>query len=242
MENQFENFEGTTPQEENSDKVAKEVGASVNAASEEEVKGDSAEVMPFLTVRYNHRDKILGEDEAKTLAQKGLAYDSIYPKLKRAAALKGMDVKAFVSSFEKDEEDAYRASLIEQYGEQSDAVEGLLELYRSKKDASVQDAFDRWDDAENKRKVSVEEQFKALKSEFPNIKSYESLPPDVLSDVESGAELLPSYLKYKYFEDKRVKESERKANESAAASAGALGSNEVIESTEEAFLKGLRGK
>ncbi len=239
MEDKIEVFEGTTPQE--NLKVAVEDNTEVGDGKEQDEKGVSVDGAPFLTVRYNHRDKELCEDEAKTLAQKGLAYDSIYPKLKRAAALKGMDVKAFVSSFERNEEDAYRASLVEQYGEESEAVEGLMELYRAKKDALVQDAVDRWDGDEAKRKASVEEQFKALKSEFPDIKSYESLPPEVLSDVEGGAELLPSYLKYKYFEDKRIKESERKAAESAAASAGALGSNEVTESTMDAFLKGLRG-
>ncbi len=241
MEDQFEVFEGTIPQEKNDNVAVSDEVGSKGAVSEGEEKGSSVDAVPFLTVRYNHREKELCEDEAKALAQKGLAYDSIYPKLKRAAALKGMDVKAFISSFEKDEEDAYRASLVGQYGEESEAVEGLMELYRSKKDALVRDAVDRWDGDEAKRKASVEEQFKALKSEFPDIESYESLPTDVLREVEGGAELLPSYLKHKFFEDKRVKELQRKAVENAAASAGALGSSEVAESAEEAFLKGLRG-
>ena len=204
--------------------------------SENDGECDSADCQgkPFITVRYNHNDVPLSENDAVTFAQKGMAYDSLYSALKRAAALKGVDIKSLIKGFEADAEDDYRRQLIEKYGEESEAVKELMELYRAKRENDVNEFNGR-------RDAALDVQFAALKNEFPEISAKDDLPQSVLRAFDEGEELLSAYLKYKFFEDKRIKAAEKNAAAASAAAAGRLSSDAVVESAADAFIKGVRG-
>ena len=77
----------------------------------------TAPTTPFLEIQYNHEKKGLSRDEAITLAQKGMHYQSTYDSLERVATLKGQSVKEFLSGIETAQDDAYRQGLIEKFGD-----------------------------------------------------------------------------------------------------------------------------
>ena len=88
---------------------------------------------PMLTIRYNHADKALSMAEAKELAQKGLKFDSMTDMLNDIsylAAIQGKTPAELIKGYIEAGENIRRQELIEKYGEDSEAVEVLMEKYR----------------------------------------------------------------------------------------------------------------
>lgn len=258
MENETLNLENTTSEGESTE-VAEDNGSATTPTEQTteattEVEGETltdngegtGTPAPFLTIRYNHEDKPITQDEAITLAQKGMAYDSIYKSVQRAAALKGMDVRTFISSFEKAQDDAYRESLVEKYGEDdTETIESLMELYQSKKESTVKAAEEAEAQKQREQQTTLEsrlaDEFIELQKEFPEIEKFEALPKSVVSAAAKGQNLLTAYLLHQHTENKKVEAAKKTAETAKKASGGSMSSSEAQQTSIDAFMRGLYG-
>ena len=248
------NLESATSQETSAD-VAEDTGAAT-APQEQAAKattgvegGTSAEASesetpaPFMTVQHNHEDLNLTEAEAIDWIQIGMASKAMLETAKRAAALKGTDVKSFIESFEKAEDDAYRAELEAKHGDDIDTINGLMELYQSKKNDKVKAAEDEANRQEQERKSVLEsrlaDEFIELQKEFPEIARFEELPQSVKASAAKGGKLLSEYLLFKHSESKKAEAAKAAAEATQKASAGTMASAESISSVESALMEGL---
>lgn len=248
------NFESTISQETSAD-VAKDTGTATapqeqTAEAKSEVEGgtsaktaEGGTSAPFLTIQFNHEDKSLTEEEAITLAQKGMAYDAVYNPVARAAALKGMDVKSFIESFEKAEDDAYRAELEAKHGDDIDTINGLMELYQSKKNDKVKAAEAEANRQEQERKNTLEsrlaDEFIELQKEFPEVEQFGDLPKSVKSAAANGQNLLSEYLRFKHSEAKKAEAAKAAAEAAKQASTGNMSTVEGHISAMDALMSGL---
>lgn len=229
----------TAPQEQTTEGIDEaEGGTSVD---------DGAEPTPFLTVQHNHESVNLSEAEATDWIQVGMASKTMLESVRRAAALKGMDAKAFVESFEKAQDDAYRAELIAKYGEDDmDTVNSLMELYQSKKEGTVKAAQEAETEREREAQQSLEgriaDEFIELQKEFPDVEKFEDLPKSVKAEAGNGNNLLFSYLKYLHQEQKKVEAANKAAEDAKKASGGSMRSEEAEHSgVVSALMQGLYG-
>ena len=63
----------------------------------EEVEGVPQEDNPFLKIKFNGEEMSLNEDDARTLAQKGMNYDRFYEPIERLARMNGMSVGDYLN-------------------------------------------------------------------------------------------------------------------------------------------------
>lgn len=209
----------TVPQEQNTNETnGTEGGTSVD---------NGPEVAPFMTIQYNHEDRHLTQEEAVTLAQKGVAYDDIYKTISRAAALKGTDVKTFIKSFEKAQDDAYREELIAKYGEDDmETVNSLMELYNQKKESTIKAAEEAEAQKQREQQTTLEsrlaDEFIRLQQEFPEVEKFDALPKSVVNAAAKGQDLLSAYLLYQHSEHKKAEAAKKTAEAAKNASGGSL--------------------
>lgn len=222
--------------------------AACAAAEETQVCGaeDASEEEPQLTVRYNHKNRTLSLTEAKELAQKGLKLDSMgdmLNDLSYLAAIEGKKPAELIKAYIEAGEALKRQELTEQYGEDSEAVEVLMEKYRSEnkqKLASFREAEARAE-AETEKNLNrrIAEDFKAMQADFPELSSYAALPDEVKRQAISGIPLKYAYLDYMHTQEKRVAAATAQQAQAASKSTGSLFSGEDISSPESALLRGL---
>lgn len=229
----------TVPQEQNTTETnGTEGGTSVD---------NGPEVAPFMTIQYNHEDRHLTQEEAVTLAQKGVAYDDMYKTISRAAALKGTDVKTFIKGFEKAQDDAYREELIAKYGEDDmETVNSLMELYNQKKESTIKAAEEAEAQKQREQQTTLEsrlaDEFIRLQQEFPEVEKFDALPKSVVNAAAKGQDLLSAYLLYQHSEHKKAEAAKKTAEAAKNASGGSLLSTpETSSSISEAFIRGLYG-
>lgn len=224
------NTDATEPQEQQEQQGAPqgEAETSPNAESEEVVT-------PFLTIRHNHEDKQLTQDEATVFAQKGMAYDTLYGQIARAAAIQGKDVKEFIASFEKMADDQKRRELMEQYGGDAGIVDQMMELYQIKKEQTVSEAERLRKQAEEAETQNVNQrladEFIELKKVFPDLKGFDSLPEQVKRAAGAGMSLEHAYLKYQHTETKKVADAQKAADTAADKSTGSMGTDNTSQET-----------
>ena len=156
-----------------------------------------------LTLKFNKEVRQVPYDEAVTLAQKGLKFDKISGELERLrflATKKGKNIADFITELETLEAEKRRAELIDGCGGNEQLAEHILSLEGKKAD---------------------ENSFSALQKEFPEIKSMEELPDEVISALElTGGNALSAYLLYLHRQEKICQESRLKQEMSNAASVG----------------------
>lgn len=232
------NLEGTTPIEDNAGNAEGNESATAPQEQVPEVSPEGGEgtppdteSTPYMTIQYNHEDKALTQEEAVLMAQKGYAYDDLYSKLHRAAALQGKDVKSFIDSFEKAQDEAYRAELEAKFGDDTETIESLMELYNSKKESTVKAAQSELDRQNQEKQTKLEQRLAAefieLQKEFPDVKDFASLPKSVKSQAAEGRNLYDAYLRYLHTEKKKIDAANASAEAAKKASGGNLGSPET---------------
>ena len=207
--------------------------------------GEQSEEAPYLEIKFNHEKKGLSKDEATIWAQKGMHYESSYKALERVAALKGVSVNEFLKNVETAEDEAYRQSVIEKYGNDEDIISDMMAIYESRKQKKIDDA------AENKRK-EVEEreqstneriasEFSSMKKDFPELTEYSKLPEAVKKAASEGMNLSHAYLLYMHQENQKAKTAQEQAAAAEKQSAGALGESQADTQTdaEKRFLNSL---
>lgn len=221
------------------------VSTEDRSETDEESKDQSQSPSPFITVAYNHKQRGFSHDQAAELVQKGLQYDQLLGPIKRAAALKGQKIKEFIAGFERQMEEDHRKELCSRYGEDSDTIEELMELYRQKNNKVVEDAEAAEELEKSKQRESLEarlaDEFIELGKEFPEVESFDALPRSVKAAAANGMDLLSAFLRYRHSEEKKRSAAEAKAAEAAAAASGSLSSEDGDRGEFDALMRGLYG-
>lgn len=185
---------------------------------------ESPSQMPNITLKFNKEILEIPYDEAVALAQKGLKFDKISPELERIKSLagkKGMSIGDFLSEIENNEQILRREELLKSSGGNEELTEHILNL--------------------EKQSNLKNDSFEDLKREFPQIKSSEDLPEEVLEQLDLvGGNMLSAYLLYLHKQNLLAEESKLKQAENRANSLGSQQKNapEQIDANEE-FIKGI---
>lgn len=230
----------TTPQVEEGQEEASKQGNDGNEGGEEEIA-------PFLEVQYNHEKRNLTREEAITLAQKGIHFQSAYDTIERVAALKGQTVNEFLNGLETAQDDAYRQGLEEKFGDDDETIEKMMELYHINKQKTLDNAK-----ANQRAKAEQEEQtinerlaqeFVEMKNgDFPELTEFKDLPDSVKKAAFDGLSLSHAYLKYMHNENKKIAAAKASQEEAAKKSTGSMASDkEDVNTSTSALLKGLWG-
>jgi hypothetical protein len=221
------------------------VDTSAQSGNDGGTAGNDIETAPYLEIKYNHEKKGLTREEAISWAQKGMHYESAYNALERAAALKGVSVNDFLKNLETAEDEAYRQSLVEKFGDDEDLINGMMELHEMKKQKTLDSA------QENKRLEAeareqsttqrIAEEFSKMKKEFPELTEYSALPQAVKQAASEGMPLAYAYLLHQHTEKQKADTAKQQAAAAEKMSAGSMGSAEAPDMVGAAFLKGLLG-
>ena len=232
------------------DAAARVAEATTGEAATDDV--NAAEPPSFLTVQYNHESRGLSRDEAVSLAQKGLHYDTLHGKLDYVASLQGIDVNTFVERLVKAPEEAHRKHLEELYGEDSSDVEIGMNIFREKQSADYKKIIaDREAAAKNREAEEhqstlsrLAEEYRELKAEIADAPEYSALPDEVIREAASGKrDLYSAYLRHLHKESRKVNAAKQTAATAEAAAAGSMDSDsENVSSAEQQFLAGLWGR
>ena len=231
----------TTPQVEEGQDGNSEQGNDGNEGGEEEIA-------PFLEVQYNHEKRNLTREEAVTLAQKGIHFQSTYDALERVATLKGQSVNEFLNGLETAQDEAYRRGLEEKFGDDEDTINQMMELYNINKQKTLDNAKEsKRAAAEQEEQTTYQrlaEEFDEMKNgDFPELTEFKDLPDSVKKAAFDGLSLSHAYLKYMHNENKKIAAAKASQEAAAQKSTGSLGSPEEEGATsfESGFLKGLIG-
>ena len=171
----------------------------------------------FMTIKYNGEDKPLSQEEAITMAQKGMNYDKVFGELqgfkqhfKNADDLNilidmansaGMDVPSYLQSMQGFQNNAMiqniATTLKEKY---PDAPDGLIqEMAKAQFEKQTSDKRQAKIDTETAKKNADREnlvnQINALQGEYPDVDVYH-LPEEVIQRAEQGETLLSAYRAY----------------------------------------------
>ena len=171
----------------------------------EQVKEEAAD-NSFLRVKFNGEERVLTEEEARTLAQKGMNYDRFYEPIERLARMNNMSVGDYVNQL-NDTQFHYEVSKEKEnlrsdpkYENVNDEV--LEELAQSRvrdligqRDKSYEDQAKQQADAEQARLQREVDHFIEEYPEFKD-KGPESIDPKVFEFVKQGYTLLEAYNKF----------------------------------------------
>ncbi len=235
---------GTAPQTEQAGEDTSAQGTDGNPSAADD---GAQSTSPFLEIRYNHESRELTRDEAITLAQKGLHYQSTYDSLERVAALKGQTVKEFLTGIESAQDETYRQGLIEKFGDDQDTINKMMELYNINKQKTIDNAKANQKAAQEAEEQTVidrlAQEFVEMKNgDFPELTEFKDLPEEVKRAAAEGLSLSHAYLKHMHNENKKI--AAEKASQEAAAkkSTGSMTSDkEDVNTSISALLKGLWG-
>lgn len=168
---------------------------------------------PILTVKHLGVEKQLSEEEARSLAQKGMDYDHLrqqYDGLKNSeeltmldqmAAEMGMDRASYIkvlSQFNQNQATAqYVEELKKQYPNTDETV--LQELAKTqltqRKEQEKQARLTQQQQAEKAQKEAFAAQYQAFVSEYPDVDPTK-LPDDVMQSMAAGETMLSAYRAY----------------------------------------------
>lgn len=176
-----------------------------------------------IPIKFNKETRNLSLEEATTLAQKGLKFESIekeYNLLKQLALRENKSIPLYIAELDRRYNEEKKQSLTEKCGGNEEIAEHILSLENEKK---AGDGFDE------------------LTSAFPEIKSKENLPQEVLDNAElKGTLLLDEYLRYLLSQKRNAQTVARKQREGEKSSTGSLINRRDSQTSEtEEFLKGL---
>ena len=176
-----------------------------------------------IPIKFNKETRDLTLEEATTLAQKGLKFESIekeYNLLKQLALRENKSIPLYIAELDRRYNEEKKQSLTEKCGGNEEIAEHILSLENEKK---AGDGFDE------------------LTSAFPEIKSKKNLPREVLDNAElKGTLLLDEYLRYLLSQKRNAQTVARKQREGEKSSTGSLINRRDSQTSEtEEFLKGL---
>lgn len=176
-----------------------------------------------IPVKFNKETRNLTLEEASTLAQKGLKYESIekdFLTLKELAAKQDKSVPEFLEFMNSRLNEEKAAALAEKCGGNREMAEHILNLEKDK---------------------TRDSGFAELKENFPEFSNEDELPDCVRENASlKGTLLLDEYLRYLLNCKKSAQNAEEKQKTAQKSSTGSLSNRSGATSPEtEEFLKGL---
>lgn len=190
-----------TPVEETETKEEPMVEETV---TEEAVKEAEVE-KPFLEVQYNKELKGLTQEEAKTLAQKGMNYDKMYDKyntleqgLEKLAKANGMSVDDYLVKLQEVQKNVEveneLAKLKEKYPDTNEEALGELarQIVANNTNSIVQSQIKAQQEQDDARAKEVERQIDEFKSIYPDLDP-NTIPEEVIEMARDGKTLLGAY-------------------------------------------------
>lgn len=201
----------------------------------------------FLETKFFKESKWLSKKEAKNFAEIGMRYEEVCESLERAAALKGMSVEDFVSSFETEQDEAYRRELAERFGDDEETINIMMEHYQNSKQGKIDAAKNKrlQDEATAEQNINTRlaNEFIELQKEFPELSEFADLPESVRRAAAEGKDLVHAYLLHQHRENKKIAAAKASEAKAAASSAGSMAtSGDNVDKTASALMKGLWGK
>ena len=214
----------------------------------DETEEQAAVVIP---VKYNKEYRELSIEEASTLAQKGLKFDSIAPMLQQInyiAASEGKTPAQIVQELYDSRETNLRQSLGERVNFDEELVEKLMELEHSKAKNAYEAMLKAQEDAEKEEKDGINTrlatEFSELQAEFPEFKEFKSVPKSVIDfAVKKNISLYDAYLRHKHTENKKQANAAAVQTKSAKATTGSQASatQSASDTVDDALLRGIWG-
>lgn len=221
------------------------------------------ENQPFVTVKFNGEERGLSQEEAIVLAQKGMNYDHIKRELEQLKPLKGMEEIAKEIDFWAEKSGMNRSEYLRflQDSRHAQAVNDEVQAIRSKypeiseeaaremAELKYKDAEKEQARAEEERKSAAEEAelapWLAFTRQYPDIRSQDQIPPDVLADIENGLTPVEAMLKHEKAElqnqiselTKKIETTQKNKTNKAQATPS-VGSSKAAE-PKDPFLEGL---
>ena len=252
-------LESTTSTEQGTDESVNAQDAETAMPSEDTVPKDGADAIgsdstsaeaeaPFLEIKYNHQKKGLTKDEAITLAQKGMHYEGAYKALERIATLEGKTIDEYLASAEQSRDDAYRQRLEERFGDDTETIDKMMELYSIKKEKTLasaqEDAKKAKEKAEQSENERIANEFVKMKDDFPELTDFASLPDAVKRAAAEGMPLPYAYLQYQHKEAKKIEDAQKAQSEASKKSTGPMSTSEADSATdaEKRYLNALWGR
>lgn len=178
----------------------------------------------LIPVKFNKEIKNIPLQRATELAQKGMKFEMIeenYEILKSLALAENKSVSEFLQSLKAEKAEIRKSQLIEKCGGDEELALHILEL----ENASVKD---------NGR-------FDEVEKFFPNIKTADMLPTEVLERSRlNNTKLLDEYLRYLLIEKLKRKRADAQTFKADQSSLGSLqNKNGAVDIEAVEFLKGL---
>lgn len=245
-ENLFEDYEPTS---EESTETVEEPTETVEESSE---TPEVAETPWELDVKFNGEERILGKDEARVLAQKGMNYDRFYEPLERLARANNMSVGDYVNKLESTqsqyelEQEMDNLRNDPKYENVSDEVleeiaQSRVKDFNGQREQYYNEQTQKQNDLEQQR---VQREVDLFLEEYPEFKDKDpnTLDPKVYDFVRQGYTLLEAYNKFQRLNTaKSQAESKAKVNQlNEANKKKALGNTtNAGSSQEDAFLSGF---
>ncbi len=178
----------------------------------------------FIPVKYNKEIINLDITRASELAQKGMKFETLSEELellKQLASESKKTIKQYLSDLKQQKNEAFRDSLIEKCGDDVNLANEVLRLYE--------------------KKAETDDGFLEIQKNFPEIKSRKDLPESVLENAKlCGSNLFDEFLRYRFLQEKAVKDNVLSQQKGIASSAGSQLNKTRGDNPEAAeFLKGL---
>ncbi len=179
----------------------------------------------LIPIKFNKETKQLTLEEASRLAQLGLKFEAVaenYNTLKSLAQKENKTVSGFLEQLKSSRIDSRRQELLEKCGQDALLAEHILRL-------------------EQEKEPSADRGFSEINQYFPNIKTLEDLPQQVLENSElKGTRLLDEYLRFCLEEQMKAKEAAKLQKNAVNSSIGSqLSRSGTVDPEAAEFLKGI---
>lgn len=245
-ENLFEDYEPTSEESAETEEPTQEESSETNEVAE------TTEDPWELDIKFNGEERVLGKDEARILAQKGMNYDRFYEPLERLARANNMSVGDYMKQLENTqsqyelEQEMDNLRNDPKYENVSDEVleeiaQSRVKDFNNQKDQYYAEQTQQQNDLEQQR---VQREVDLFLEEYPEFKDKDpnTLDPKVYDFVRQGYTLLEAYNKFQRLNTaKSQAESKAKVNQlNEANKKKALGNTtNAGSSQEDAFLSGF---
>ena len=192
-------FDDYEPTSEATEETEENIGETGGQTAPEEIPA-------FLNIKFNGEEKGLTEDEARTLAQKGMNYDRFYEPIERLARLNNMSVGDYVNQLNETQEHYEVSKEMDNLREDpkyTDLPDDVLEEIAqsrvkevlNQKEREYAEQAQKEADASNER---YQREIDMFFNEYPEFKTKgpDSLDPKVFEYVQKGYTLLEAYNKF----------------------------------------------
>ena len=209
-----------------------------------------------IPVRFNHEDRQLSLEEARTLAQKGLKFDELAPtleKLRFLAAAEGLSLSQLADTLITRQNQQLYQALLQECGGNEAIARRLFAAeqadWQARYQAGQQDEARAAELADQQRQEDLTgrlaREFLELREAFPEVTAITAVPRPVLAlAVEQGIPLTDAYLRYQHRQQQNIAAALAAEQAAAGASPGsqAAGGDDGFDPTFAAFVSGVGGR